>query len=449
MFKTLINSFKNKDVRKKILITLALVFLFRLGTWIPIPGLNENIFRTDWIGDNNMLFGLMSAITGGALAQGAILAVGVAPYINASIIMQLLTVAIPPLEQLSKQGEEGRKKITKITHILTLILAAAQGIGIVLTMRNAGGLNAELLSADNALGWNHTLSQWLIGSAVVIILMAGASFTMWIGERITEKGVSNGISILIFVGIIASIGQALIVTVSRIATTGGQEANNALIELIGFLVMVVLVFALIVFIDLGERRVPIQYAKQVKGRKMYGGQSTHIPIKINPSGVLPIIFAMALITFPQLVAQLFFPPDNAFLLFYNRYLGVGRWPYFLVSGILIFFFSYFYAGIQFNPEEVSRNIQQYGGFIPGIRPGKPTGEYLGRISKRLTLFGAAFLTFIVIVPGVIFGLVLTESPMLVTAFSATGLLIVVSVALEFDKSLESQLMMKQYKGFLK
>jgi len=181
---------------------------------------------------------------------------------------------------------------------------------------------------------------------------------------------------------------------------------------------------------------------------MYGGQSTHIPIKINPSGVLPIIFAMALITFPQLVAQLFFPPNNGFLLWYNRHLGAGRWAYFLLSGILIFFFSYFYAGIQFNPEEVSRNIQQYGGFVPGIRPGKPTGEYLGRISKRLTLFGAAFLTFIVVVPGLIFGWVI-DDPMLVTAFSATGLLIVVSVALEFDKSLESQLMMKQYKGFLK
>ena len=444
MFRTLINSFKNKEVRRKILFTLALVAIYRLGAWIPIPGLRESIYGDAAGGGADTLLGLMSAITGGALNNGAILAVGVAPYINASIIMQLLTVAIPPLERLSKQGDEGRKKITKLTLGLTLLLAMAQGIGIAVSWNNAGGFNTDMMTT---FGWNETLSRWLIGITIVTLLVAGAAFTVWIGERITEMGVSNGISILIFVGIIASAGLALVSVAQRAFTEPGEYATRTAIELLGFLAMVVVIFGLIVFVDLSERRVPIQYAKQIKGRKMYGGQSTHIPIKLNASGVLPIIFAMAIITFPQLLGSLFFQESNWFI-WYATYMGVGSWPYFLLTGILIFLFSFFYARIQFQPEEVSRNIQQHGGFIPGIRPGKPTSEYLSRISTRLTLFGAIFLTFIAVVPAVIFSLVI-DAPMLINAFSATGLLIVVSVALEFDKSLESQLMMKQYKGFLK
>ena len=445
MFRTLINSFKNKEVRRKILFTLALVAIYRLGAWIPIPGLRESIYGDAAGGGADTLLGLMSAITGGALNNGAILAVGVAPYINASIIMQLLTVAIPPLERLSKQGDEGRKKITKLTLGLTLILAAAQGIGIVISWNNAGGLNTDMMTN---FGWGLTLSRWLIGTAIVIMLVAGAAFTVWIGERITEAGVSNGISILIFVGIVASAGLALVNVGRNIFVDQGDYATRAAIELLGFLGLVIVIFGLIVFVDLSERRVPIQYAKQIKGRKMYGGQSTHIPIKLNASGVLPIIFAMAIITFPQLLGQIFFQ-ESGWFIWWSQNLGVGTWLYFLLTGILIFLFSFFYARIQFQPEEVSRNIQQHGGFIPGIRPGKPTSEYLSRISTRLTLFGAIFLTFIAVVPAIIFTQVLPGQPMLVNAFSATGLLIVVSVALEFDKSLESQLMMKQYKGFLK
>jgi len=276
---------------------------------------------------------------------------------------------------------------------------------------------------------------------VVVILVAGTSFTMWIGERITSIGVGNGISLIIFVGIVSSAGQGIVYTLQNLFTD-----DMAIWQLIGFFGLVIAIFTLIVFVDLAERRIPIQYAKQIKGRKQYGGQSTHIPIKVNASGVLPIIFAMAFITFPQVVCSMF-APNSAFYRGWMQWFGTGTALYSVAVGLLILFFSYFYAQIQFNPEEVARNIQQYGGFIPGIRPGKPTSEYLKKISRRLTLFGAIFLAFIAIVPSMIFSFFLDS--VLVNAFSATGLLIVVSVALEFDKQLQSLMMMKHYKGFLK
>lgn len=321
--------------------------------------------------------------------------------------------------------------------MLTLILAVAQSVGIVVSMSSNG-------IATTIYGVNMPL--WLASTFVAIILIAGSMFTMWLGERITDYGIGNGISLLIFVGILSSAGLAIIEIFRRIFAFDA-ESQVAVWELIGFIVMVVAVFAFIVFVDGAERRIPIQYAKQIKGRKQYGGQSTNIPIKINAAGVLPIIFATAIITFPQLICSIF-APNSAFYGWWMNWLGSGTPIYFVLTGLLILFFSYFYAQIQFNPEDVARNIQQYGGFIPGIRPGRPTSEYLSRISKRLTLFGAIFLAFIAIVPSIIFAIVLPTAT-LVNAFSATGLLIVVSVALEFDKQLESQLMMKQYKGFLK
>ena len=286
----------------------------------------------------------------------------------------------------------------------------------------------------------------MVGIFVAVMLIAGAMFTLWLGERITENGMGNGISLLIFVGILASAGLSIIAKFSE--AIGGSQ--TAIWELLGFVLMVIVIFALIVFVDLAERKIPVQYAKQIKGRKQYGGQSTYIPLKVNASGVLPIIFATAIITFPQLIAQMFINTGEGAQNFYAwwvKWLGSGTPIYSVCVGLLILFFCYFYAQIQFNPEEVARNIQQYGGFIPGIRPGKPTYEYLVRISKRITLFGAIYLAFIAIVPSLIFSLVLDST--LVNALSATGMLIVVSVALEFDKQLESQLMMKQYKGFLK
>lgn len=432
MFETLKNAFKNKEVCTKLLITIALLFIYRLGCWIPIPGINAAAYADQISGDS--LLGLLSGITGSALTNGALFAIGITPYINASIILQLLTVAIPRLQEYSKQGDDGKRKITQITRYITIALALAQSIGVTVSYANSGALSTDVFGPMT--------QTWVIGMFVCILMIMGSMLTMWLGERITDYGVGNGISLLIFVGIISSAGLAIIAKFQEMA--GGSEM--AIWELLGFLLLVIAIFTLIIFVDLAERRVPVQYAKQIKGRKQYGGQSTFIPIKVNASGVLPIIFATAIITFPQMIAQLF-APNSSFYAWWMRWLGAGTWAYSILVALLILFFSYFYAQIQFNPEDISRNIQQYGGFINGIRPGKPTTEYLARISKRLTLFGAIFLAFIALVPSVIFAALLDST--LVNAFSATGMLIVVSVALEFDKQLQSLMMMKQYKGFLK
>lgn len=432
MFETLKNALKNKEVRTKLLITIALLFIYRLGCWIPIPGINAAAYADQVSGDS--LLGLLSGITGSALTNGALFAIGITPYINASIILQLLTVAIPRLQEYSKQGDDGKRKITQITRYITIALALAQSIGVTVSYANSGALSTDVFGPMT--------QTWVIGMFVCILMIMGSMLTMWLGERITDYGVGNGISLLIFVGIISSAGLAIIAKFQEMAS--GSEM--AIWELLGFLLLVIAIFTLIIFVDLAERRVPVQYAKQIKGRKQYGGQSTFIPIKVNASGVLPIIFATAIITFPQMIAQLF-APNSGFYAWWMRWLGAGTWAYSILVALLILFFSYFYAQIQFNPEDISRNIQQYGGFINGIRPGKPTTEYLARISKRLTLFGAIFLAFIALVPSVIFAALLDST--LVNAFSATGMLIVVSVALEFDKQLQSLMMMKQYKGFLK
>ena len=277
---------------------------------------------------------------------------------------------------------------------------------------------------------------------VVIILVAGSMFTYWIGDKITQIGVSQGVSLLIFVGILSTASNSILETIVDIFNGNIDGVWTLLI----FLAALLVVFAFIVWIDLAERKVPVQYAKQIKGRKMYGGQNTHIPIKINATGVMPIIFATTILSFPQLIMSMFWPNSGAYE-WYSQYMGAGSWAYLCVAALLILFFSYFWAQVQFNPDDVSRNIQQNGGFIPGIRPGKPTSDYLKKISNRMTLFGAIFLTFVFIVPSLVFKGV-GSSDSLVNAFSTTGLLIVVSVAIEIDKQLNAQMMMRSYKGFL-
>ncbi len=428
MWQTIVNAFKIKEVRRKILITIGLLFIYRLGCYIPVPGVNMFTGLSEY----NFL-SIMSAVSGGALQYGTFFAMGIGPYINASIIIQLLTVGIPALERLSKQGEEGKKKINSLTRLLTLILAIAQAIGII------AGFSSEIDTTKifNTAG-NSVFLEYMSYALLVIIYAAGAALTMWIGERITDYGVSNGISLLIFAGILSTAGTTIL----------GMFTNwndSSLWIIIGFVITAVVIFGAIVTVESAERKIPVQYAKQVKGRKMYGGQSTHIPIKVNSSGVMPLIFAFSILSFPDLIINLVGGTTQS--TWWGRNVGTGSWVYMVILCLLILFFAYFYNQIQFNPDDVSKSIQGNGGFIPGTRPGKPTADYLRRISNRITLFGAIFLAILALVPSAIFKAI--GGTGLMNVFSATGLLIIVSVALEFEQALQSQIMMKNYKGFLK
>lgn len=431
MFKTLVSAFKIKDLRKKILITLGLLILFRVGCALVCPGLDLR----GAIADNNTggttFFSLMNLLSGDALSNGSILALGVSPYITASIVIQLLTVAIPALERISKQGEDGRRKIQLYTRICALVLALAQAIGIVVSFR--GYINTDYLH----------MPLWLIATGIVLILTAGGMFTVWLGEKITQVGIGNGMSLLIFVGIISSASNGISSAFKQV----GDDINN-LWGVIIYLAALVVIFALIVFIDGSERRVGVKYAKQIRGNKVYGGQDTFIPIKLNASGVMPIIFATSLLTLPQLIMSIFWPNSNAYVWYQNN-MGTSSWLYIVVLALLIFAFAFFYAQITFDTDDISRRMQQQGGFIPGIRPGRTTADYLKRISKRITLFGAVFLAVIALIPSLAFKAVDNYTILtLVNAFSTTGLMIIVSVALEFDKGLEAQMLMRNYKGFL-
>ena len=430
MFKTIAGAFKVKEVRRKLLLTLLLLLIFRIGCWLPLPGIELDIFRSSTEG--NDFLGLISAVSGGALSNGAILALGVTPYITSSIIMQLMTFAIPSLQKLSKEGgEEGRKRINFYTRLVALVLSLAQAIGIVVGF--GGSLTPDLLWVG--------APAWMMGAGLVLLLTAGGMFTVWLGERITDLGIGNGMSLLIFVGILASASSTMLTSIAHIGTD-----IDYLWNILIFVGALILIFTLIVLVDIAERRVPVQYAKQIKGRKMYGGQSTYIPVRVNGSGVLPIIFATSLVTFPQMLSTIFWPESN----WYSNVLGTGSWAYIFLTALLILFFAYFTAQMTFNPEDISKTIQQKGGFIPGIRAGKPTTEYLTRISHRITLFGAIFLAFIALVPSFAFKFIdISSTGSLITALSATGLMIVVSVALEFEKRLDAQMMMRTYKGFLK
>ena len=432
MFKTLADAFKIKDVRNKLLLTLLLLFIYRVGCWIPIPGIDTDALVLATGENGNSFLSLLNGLSGGALSQGAFLALGVSPYISASIIIQLLAVVIPSWERLSKD-DDGRKKLNLYTKIAALVLAIAQSLGIIIGFSSYGYLEETL-----------ALPSWLTIAFLVTILTAGAMFTVWLGEKITEIGIGNGMSLLIFVGILSSAGTALLSSFSDLFSGD----TSVVWQLILFVVSMILIFGLVVFVDGGERKIPVQYAKQIKGRKMYGGQSTYIPIRVNANGVMPIIFASSLLSFPQLLFSIFSPnSQGGFIGWWTKWLGTDSWIYFIALGLLILAFAYFYNMITFNPDDISRNIQQNGGFIPGIRPGKPTSQYLGSISKRITLFGAIFLGFMAIVPTLVFKGIGTTG--LTSAFSATALLIVVSVALEFDKQLEAQMLMRNYRGFLK
>lgn len=414
MLDTLRNAWRIPELRKKILYTLLLLLIYRLVGVIPVPGIDLTKV-SDTINQFSLL-GFMNMMTGGSLSQMSVMAMGITPYINASIILQLLTVAIPALERLSKEGPEGRKKISEYTRYTTVILAFIQAVGLVYAMR---------ASANGGF-----VSYVVIG----LSMAAGTSLAMWIGERITENGIGNGISLLIFAGIVSNLFNW------SVSGVGGLFQGTVswvvfIAVILGALIMIVAV----TFVDMGERRVPVQYAKRMVGRKMYGGQSTHIPMKVNSTGVLPLIFAFSMMQFPGTIFAFF--PQSGISLWWNSF--TSGWFYQIVLALLIVGFTFFYTSITFNPVDISKNMQQYGGTIPGIRQGKPTSDYLSRVSNRLTLFGAIFLAVLATLPTLMTRMVNMQVP-----FAASSMLIAVSVAIETMRQLESQMLMRHYKGFL-
>ena len=417
MFTTFINAFKVKDIRKKVLLTLLLIVVYRLGCFIPIPGVNTEMLAQA-VKQYDIL-GFLDLLTGSSFSQFTLFAMGISPYITASIILQLLCIAIPSLERLSKE-EDGREKIEQITRYTGVGLALVQSVGIFL------GLGSQYVV--NPGFWTY--------ATIGICATAGSAFLMWLGERITEKGIGNGISMLIFASIVSRVPSTLIGWVQQL-TTGVMAWWKFII----LLVVVLGLITLVTYVDQAERRIPVQYAKRVVGRKMYGGQSTYLPLKANANGVLPLIFAMTFIQFPGMIAQ--FWPNSGFYNFYTKYLGSSSVIYYIVYALLIIAFGYFYTAITFNPIEMAKNLQQNGGFIMGIRPGRPTSEYLGKISGRLTLFGSLFLAVIAILPTLVLHQIGQTSN-----FGATSVLIMVSVALETTSQLESHMLMRHYKGFL-
>ena len=420
MFKTLVNAWKIKEIREKILYTLMLIVIYRFGSFIPIPGVDAAKIAAA-AGTYDIL-SFLNLLSGGSFGDFSIFAMGITPYITGSIIIQLLTIAIPALERMQKE-EDGRKKIEKINRYTGIGLAMVQSIGIV------SGLQVTYNVVQNP--------GFLSYATIGIVCTAGTAFLVWIGERITEKGIGNGISLLIFASICSRIPSVAVSITKGVFVLGTYQWWIIPV----LLVLSIVVIAGVVAVDRAMRRIPVQYAKRVVGRKQYGGQSTHIPMKANANGVMPLIFAMTLMQIPGMVGQ--FWPNGSFYSFYKEYLASGTVIYFVIYALLIVAFAYFYSTITFNPIEVSKQLQQNGGFIPGIRPGKPTGEYLMRISNRLTLFGAFFLMILAVVPTI-----LLPSFGMKSAFGPTSVLILVNVALETTEQLQSQMLMRHYKGFL-
>lgn len=402
-----------------------MMLVFRLGSTIPVPGMDRAALSQLFNQTESGLFGLFNLISGGAFGDFTIFALSISPYITASIILQLLTIAIPSLEAMAKEGEEGRKKIAQYTRYGTVILALIQATGV-----SIGLFNQALIDRG----------FWTV-SVVVITLTAGTAFLMWLGEQITEKGIGNGISLIIFAGIVSRMPIGVAQTYQRFRVN-----EVTIFSILIFVILSVLIVAGVVAIQQGTRKIPVQYAKRVVGRKMYGGHSTHIPLKVNQAGVIPIIFAISLLQFPLTIT--YFVRGGGFAAFIEKYLSPGGnpgiWIYSIMEVLLIIFFTYFYTAITFNPVEVSENMKKHGGFIPGIRPGKPTTDYLNKVLTRITLAGAVFLAFIAVLPTLI--LKFTSINLL---FGGTSILIAVSVALETMKQVEAQMMMRHYQGFLK
>ena len=428
MLQTLRNAWRIEEIRKKILFTLLIVLLYRIGNAVPVPFVDTTLLKTTIDRMGNTFLGLMDVMSGGAFSAATIFALSIQPYINASIIIQLLCIAIPALERLSKEGgEEGRKKIASITRYATVAIGLLQGFGYYMLMKNNSG-NYQILQTEAA------KSIW---AAIVIILTftSGSALVMWLGEQITEHGIGNGISIILFTSIISRFPNSIAQTFTYIRA-GQLPWWVALLMYLGALLMIIL----IVFVNDAERRIPVQYAKRVVGRKMYGGQSTHLPMKVNMSGVMPIIFASSISSIPATIAAFTGHQNSAWA-------KTNTIPYAIIYLLLIIFFAYFYSTIQFNPIEVANNLKKNGGYIPGFRPGKPTSEFIQRVLNKITLFGAVYLGIIAVTP-ILISHFSNAAALTGLQLGGTSIIIVVGVALETVRAIEAQMLMRNYKGFL-
>lgn len=441
MLQTFLNAWKVADLRRKMLFTALIILIFRIGSWIPVPFLNIDMAAGGIVAAQDETFmSYLTMLTGGAFSYGTIFAMSITPYINSSIIMQLLTVAIPPLERLAKEGEEGRKKIATITRYLTIALALLQSTAYYFYLSHGNYLMTDASGAAFTGGW-----AFFQGLVIVATLTAGSAFIMWMGEQINDRGIGNGISLILFAGIVSRI-PVLATQLYDYFKRGG--AYYALVPIT--IVLLLAIIAFIVWMDNSERRIPVQYAKRVVGRKMYGGQSTHIPIKVNMSGVMPIIFASSILSLPATIGMFInYEKGSGWETFFNLFSQKSPF-YGFVYFVLIIFFAYFYATIQYNPIEMANNIRKNSGAVPGIRPGKPTSDYIAKILSKITLMGALLLSVVALFPIVFSQLtaLIMQNEGLTIAMGGTSIIILVGVALETVKQLESQMMMRHYKGFL-
>ena len=442
MFQTLRKAWGVPEIRKKLLYTLFMIIIFRFGSSVTVPFLDSTVVSSwmDRKATNGNFLEYLNIITGGALSQATIFSLSITPFINASIIMQLLTYALPPLERLQKEGEEGRKKIEKITAVVSIALAFLMGYAYYVTLTRMEDENGK--HAVKYLGKN--FDQFFSAAVIILCFVAGSALVVWMGNRISDKGIGNGISMLLFAGIAARIP----VDIGVLVDLTKQQPEKYLFVTIGYLIFVIAEIAFIVFMNEAERRIPIQYAKRVVGRKQYGGQKTHIPIKVCMSGVMPIIFAMSFMALPQTVQMFAGDPkkDSGFYYHFCNFFDRTNWTYAVLYFILIIAVNYFYVSLQYNPVEIANNLRQGNGGIPGIRPGKPTSDYIQRVLSKIALVGAIFLGIIAIIP-VIMGIADTNLQAL--SMGGTTILISVSVAIETTRTLESHLMMRHHKGFLK
>lgn len=425
MLRTVAKAWNIPDLRKKIIFTVCMLLIFRVGAQIPVPGMDREVLSQTFDSETG-LFALFNLFSGGAFSNFTIFALSITPYITASIILQLLTIAVPSLERLAREGTEGRKKIAAYTRYLTVGLAVVQAIGVTIGLFRQALISTDVFSVI----------------VIVMVLTAGTAFLMWLGEMINERGIGNGISLIIFAGIIARLPSACQEIWAKL-----QDGTMSIITLIVFVLFCIVVIVGIIEVQQGQRRIPVQYAKRVVGRKMYGGQATHIPLKVNQAGVIPVIFAMAFLQFPLTIVYFMNAQGDA-AQWIEKWLSPtgspGVWVYAAFNGVLIIFFTYFYTSVTFNPMEVAQNMKANGGFIPGIRPGKATVEYLNRVMTRITFVGAIFLAAVAILPTIV-----SQLGGLNFHFGGTSLLIAVGVALDTMKQLENQMVMRNYSGFLK